>query len=394
MPGRCVPGWGLEPVGYELRMVRGDVALEQTRSTGFLRHLGNLLLAVMLAAAAALWVLAGHGEDEEAGPVETTATVAPVQPLEVGVIKSRGRELIYALPLRGFSEASRRVEVRAETSGLVAGASVPKGTTVAAGDLLCRIRPGERPALLAQARARVAQARADAVSARTLAAEGYGPETAATAAEAGLASARAEIERIEFDIARTEIRAPFGGVLETGSAETGTLLQPGALCATVLDLAVARIVGFAPERVIDAFSVGIPARATLSTGREVMGVISFVARSAEPRTRTFRIEISVDNADGAVRDGMGAEILFPVRRADAHQIPQSALTLNGSGEVGLRTVVDGRAAFVAVELLHDDPDGVWVRGLPAVASVIVVGQEFAADGAAVVARPAPGLSVR
>lgn len=364
----------------------------QLRSRGLVRRLGNLLLAAALAAAAALWVLAGHGEDA-AQPAATEAA-APVQPLEVGVIESRGRELLYALPLRGFSEASRRVEVRAETGGLVAGASVPKGTTVAAGDLLCRIRPGERPALLAQARARVAQAEAEAVSARTLAAEGYGPETAATAAEAALAAARAETERIELDIARTEIRAPFGGALETDSAETGTLLQPGALCATVLDLAVARIVGFAPERVIDAFSVGIPARAVLSTGREVTGVISFVARSAEPRTRTFRIEVSVDNADGAVRDGMGAEILFPVRRADAHQVPQSALTLSGSGEVGLRTVVDGRAAFVAVELLHDDTDGVWVRGLPAVASVIVVGQEFAAEGAAVVARPAPDLSVR
>lgn len=367
--------------------------MEKQRSPGLIRSLGNILLAALLAAAAALWVLAGRGEDD-AEPPEAVESAAPARPLEVGVIESRGRELIYALPLRGFSEASRRVEVRAQTAGLVAGESVPKGTRVAEGDLLCRIRPGERPALLARARAQVAQAKADAVSTRTLATEGYGTETAATAAEAALAAARAEIERIELDIARTEIRAPFAGVLETGSAETGTLLQPGALCATVLDLDLARIVGFAPERVIDAISVGIPARAVLSTGREISGVISFVARSAERRTRTFRIEISVDNTDGAVRDGMGAEILFPVRRADAHRVPQSALTLNGSGKVGLRTVVKGRAAFVPVELLHEDTDGVWVRGLPAVASVIVVGQEFAADGAEVVTQPAPVLLVR
>ena len=257
---------------------------------------------------------------------------------------------------------------------MVIGSGVPKGTVVTKGDTLCRIAPGERPALLAQTKARITQAEAEAVSARILAVEGYVPET--VAADAALAAARAEVERMELDITRTVITAPFDGILETDSAEAGSLLQPGALCATLLDLGPARIVGFGPERVIDSFTVGTPTRATLTTGHQVAGNISFVARSAESRTRTFRIEITVPNPDGRVRDGLGAEILVAVRHPGAHRVPQSALTLSSEGDIGLRTVVEGRARFAAVQLLRDDSNGVWVSGLPTHTEMIVVGQKI------------------
>ena len=351
---------------------------------------GNAALGALLAGAAALWILTG--DDPPPPPPAEPAAPALSAPPEVGTIHSTAEELVYALPLRGYTEASRRVDIRAETGGLVIGSGVPKGTVVTKGDALCRIAPGERPALLAQTKARITQAEAEALSARTLAAEGYGAETLATAADASLAAARAEVERMELDITRTVIAAPFDGILETDSAEPGSLLQPGALCATLLDLDPARIVGFAPERVIDSFTVGTPARATLATGHQVAGNISFVARSAESRTRTFRIEITVPNPDGRVRDGLGAEILVAVRHPGAHRVPQSALTLSSEGDIGLRTVVEGRARFAAVQLLRDDSNGVWVSGLPTHTEVIVVGQEFVTDGTEVTARPAPDLS--
>ena len=357
-------------------------------------RIGSVFFALLLTAGVGLWLLANYtpgGADAPAAEPEIVEAPEPPAILEVGVLKSQSGDLLLNLLLRGHTEASRRVDVRAETGGLVTSNSVPKGSTVNAGDSLCRIAPGERPALLDQAEARVAQAEVDAHSARSLAKQGFGSETAAAAAETALATAKAEVQRIRLDIQRTRIAAPFEGVLESDSTQTGALLQPGALCATILDLDPVHVVGFASERSINAFSVGMPASAELSTGQVIKGTISFVSRSAERRTRTFRVELTAENPDYAVRDGLGAEVLIPVLRPGAHLVPQSALTLGSDGRLGLRIVSGNRAQFAPVEVLRDGASGVWVAGLPETVEIIVVGQEFAADGTEVIARPAPGF---
>lgn len=141
-----------------------------------------------------------------------------------------------------------------------------------------------------------------------------------------------------------------------------------------------KLVGFVPEIDVDRLAPGMEARARLISSREITGTIAFVSRSADPQTRTFRVEILSDNPDGSVRDGMTAEITVPLTGADAHMIPQAALTLDDSGRLGVRLAVDGKARFAPVDILRDETAGVWVMGLPEKADVIVVGQEYVADG--------------
>jgi multidrug efflux system membrane fusion protein len=287
------------------------------------------------------------------------------------------------LVLRGRTEADRRVEVRAEIDGLVASPPIRKGATVAVGDVLCALAPGERPAILTGARAALRKAEVDFAAAERLSRSGFTAETEALSRGAALESARADVMRAEIDIGRLEIVAPFAGVLEDDTAELGALLQPGSLCATLIALDPVALVGYAPERDIDRLAVGAPATGRLVTGREVSGVIRFVARSADPGTRTYRVEVEVANPDLAIRDGMTAEILIGLEPASAHFLPQSALTLDDAGVLGVRLAVEGVARFAPATILRDTPDGVWLAGLPPEADVIVVGQEFVSDGAPV-----------
>ena len=65
----------------------------------------------------------------------------------------------------------------------------------------------------------------------------------------------------------------------------------------------------------------------------------------------------------------------------AHFIPQSALTLNNEGTLGVRIVdLADTARFRPVTVLRDEAGGIWVSGLEDVADVIVIGQEFVSDG--------------
>ncbi|PIE13878.1 MAG: efflux transporter periplasmic adaptor subunit [Rhodobacterales bacterium] len=385
-----------------------------------------------------------HNPAPDATTPTTTAETAPEDDqdsrISVVAVHSKATVIDSAVILRGQTEAARQVQVRAETSGLVISDPLRKGSMVEKGDLLCRLDPGTRASALAEAQARLAEARARVPeakvgipraeaqleqalaqleearindnAARKLSRGGFASDTRVASAaaavrgaeaaiksaeasvksaqsavlsvQAGIQSAQAGVAAAEKEIDRLALTAPFGGILESDTAELGALLSPGATCATVIQLDPVKIVGFVPETEVNRVALGAPAGARLTTGQRVTGQVTFLARSADPLTRTFRVEVEVPNPDLAIRDGQTAEVAIASDGAHAHLLPQSALTLNDDGLLGVRVVDNAQQArFTAVTLLRDTPQGVWLAGLPETADVIIIGQEYVIDGVAV-----------
>jgi multidrug efflux system membrane fusion protein len=366
---------------------------------------------------------AESSETPETGANTGESAQSETETMRVVVQRSKAREVDNAVIVRGRTEADRIVELRAETSGLVISEPLRKGAFVDQGDELCRLDPAARQATLQEARARLAEAKTRAPeaearveearaqleeaeinrnAAENLVTDGFASQTrvAATraavssaqaavqsatsgleAARAGIESARAAVVSAEKEIDRLSITAPFSGVLETDTAEIGSLLQPGALCATVLQLDPITLVGFVSEMQVARVERGAPATARTTSGSEVTGEVNFLSRAADDTTRTFRVEVRVPNSDLSLRDGETAEIRISAEGKAAHLLPQSALTLNDEGTLGLRVVdTETRAQFMPVTVLRDTPNGVWLTGLPETADVIVIGQEYVSDG--------------
>jgi len=353
-------------------------------------RLTSLIAALVVAAVVAYWFVLRHDiapdpvttVSQEASAAEQTAPPVPVQ-----VFESAARDTRSILVVRGRTEANRLVRVAAQTTSRVISEPLRRGAAITAGDLLCRLDPGTRQAELAEAEAALTEAEAEAIAAESLSSKGFAAETTLKARRAALRAAQARRDSVGWDIAQLEIRAPFDGVLETDAAEIGTYLKPGDLCATVIDLGKVKVTGFVAEGEIDLLTEGQQATARLVNGIEAAGRISFLARTADSDTRTYAVEVTLENADGRLRDGMTAEIAVPLPPASGHLIPQSALTLDDEGRLGVRLATDGVARFAAVELLRDAENGVWVAGLPETARIIVVGQEFVRDGRAIEAHP-------
>ncbi|MCM2561230.1 efflux RND transporter periplasmic adaptor subunit [Lutimaribacter sp. EGI FJ00015] len=344
-------------------------------------------------------------------------------PVKVVALKSTARVIDSAVVLRGETRAVRQVELRAETSGQVVSDPLRKGAFVEPGQTLCQIDPGTREASLAEAEARLAEARARTPEARArfaqaeaqlrearlnqnaasrLSQDGFASETRVAATEAavstaeaavesaragletaksGVQSAEAAVAAAKREIERLTISAPFAGLLEVDTAELGSLMQPGSLCATVIQLDPIIVAGYIPETQIDRVERGAQAGIRLSGGRELRGRVIFLSRAADETTRTFLVEIEVQNTDLAVRSGQTAEIMIQADGKTAHLLPQSALTLNDNGALGVRIVGDdNRVNFVPLNLVRDTSDGVWVSGLPEQASIIIVGQEYVREG--------------
>ncbi|WP_321363732.1 efflux RND transporter periplasmic adaptor subunit [uncultured Celeribacter sp.] len=301
--------------------------------------------------------------------VSVVAEHSTAQTLETGVV------------LRGETEAARSVDVTAETTGRVINEPLRKGATITAGQELCQIDRGTRDSSLAQARAALSEAEVALANARKLASGGYASETQILSAEAGVESARAAVAQVERDIENISIKAPFAGLLESDTAELGTFLSAGSPCATVIQLDPIKLVGYASESDVTKIELGAMAGARLLTGDTVTGQVTFLSRSSDPATRTFRVEIEVPNPDFAIRDGQTVEIAIAAAGVEAHLVAQSALTLDDEGRIGLRLVgPENRVEFAPISVLRDTREGIWVAGLPERADIITVGQEFVRAG--------------
>lgn len=315
-------------------------------------------------------------------------------PVPVIVMASTARPTSTRLVLRGRTAARRNVNVAAETTGRVVSQPLRRGSRVRKDDVLCKLEAGVRAAELAQAVAALAEARLEAEAAAKLKRKGYAADTTLKARQAVLRTAQARLDKVEWDIARLEIKAPFDGVLETDTAELGTLLKPGEVCANVIDLTQIKVAGFVAESEVDLLAIGQSTTARLINGVTAQGSISFVSRVADEKTRTYAVEVTLPNPGGHIRDGMTAELLIDLPAGKAHFIPQSALTLDDAGRLGVRIAEDGIARFRTVKVMRDEADGFWVSGLADKTSVIVVGQEFVRDGRRVVATEAKDAGKR
>ena len=364
----------------------------------------NVITALVIAAVVIVWLATGSQklgykasaadaaaqkttQSEKAGKnakgkwQQSDAKTASNEPFKVRARRMTAVPHAAEIVIHGRTEAVRAVSVKSETSGTVAKVDVEKGATVKAGDVICELQPDARLAQVAQAQAAMKQAQLEYQASSKLADKGFRSPTDVAASKAKLDSAAAGVRAAEIELERTKLRAPFNGIVDDRMVEVGDFMQPGGTCARVVDLDPMLVVGQVSERDVDQLNIGEPGHAKLMDGTDHQGKVRFVARSSDQATRTFRIELEVPNADGAVRDGITADILVPVKAVMAQRVSPAVLGLDEKGVLGVRTVDAGNTVrFFPVTVIADSAEGVWVAGLPTETTVITVGQEYVVPG--------------
>ena len=153
------------------------------------------------------------------------------------------------------------------------------------------------------------------------------------------------------------------------------------MCATLHIMDPLIVAAQLPERLLPNVTEGMLAGAKLVTGEAVKGKITSVAMSSDRETRTFRVELEVANKGEKLREGITSELYINLPVVTAHKLPASALTLDDEGRLGARIVVDGnQVKFAPLEIVSQEAGGIWVKGLPETALLIVEGQDYVVDG--------------
>ena len=345
----------------------------------------SAIIAVVLSIAVAGWMLSGKLGGGGTPPADTEAGPGPPAadppPLRVRVKRMRARTHAVAITVRGRSEAGRRVDLRAETDGRIVEIGASRGDEVRKDGVIARLADEGRLAKVAEYRARLRQRQIHYEATAALAERGLSSKEALATAKADIDAARAAVAQVEVEIARTRLRAPFDGLLLEGHADFGDYLKKGDRFGRIIDLDPILFVGSVTERSVARLRAGLPAVARSLGGDEVRGTLRYIAPSADPATRTYRIEVEAANPGYRIREGITADIAIETDTRMAHFVTPALLSLADDGTIGLKTV-DGenRVRFRPVDIIEDTPDGIWIGGLPREILVITVGQEFVVAG--------------
>ena len=350
----------------------------------------SILLAAAIAVAFVAWILSGNlsgGTVQTGEPATGKETV-----MRVTVRRSTARETTRTIAVNARTEPDRAVEIKAETEGRVVAVGAERGSVVAAGQALVELDIRDRRSRLAEAEAMIRQRELEFDAAEQLRGQQFISPAEYAAREAQLVAARAARDRIQLEIDRTRIQAPFEAQVYDRLVEVGDYVAVGDPIAQLVDADPLIVVGNINERDVGALAVGASGRASVLGDLVREGTIRYVAPSADESTRSFRVELAIPNGDRALRAGTSARLLLTAEKITAHEISPGIIWLADDGTIGVKIVDSAdRVRFVPVEIAESTSDSVLVTGLPLEATIITVGQGFVTDGQPVIpqqARPA------
>ena len=248
-------------------------------------------------------------------------------------------------------EAMERVELTAATSGRLVKLLAKDGAKVSRGALLAKIDDSELKAQLKQAQSNQQLARQKKERTQSLVEKSAATQADLESADAALKSADASVELIQAQIAKTAVRAPFGGTLGFVNVSVGAWLTTGSPIATLSDV----------NKLKAKFSLPQRYASTLKVGDEVLlqdeersvqkaGKVSALDATLSESSRTRRVMVTVDNAKGDFIAGSYAKVNVELStgRSQTIPVPSEALTLDKDGAF-VYVVRDGKATVTRVE---------------------------------------------
>ena len=317
-------------------------------------------------------------------------------PARVEVAQVEVREMAPVVDLPGTVVSLNDSRIAAEVEGVLTWLA-EVGDEVAEGEVLARIDARLMQVAHARARANVARLEADLryrqqqlKRTEDLAASDHASATLLDEARANhdqalhqLADARAQLDRAEQDLERTEIRAAFAGHIVERLASVGEYITVGEDVLRLTDTHRREIALAAPISLAAFVQPGLEVLVR-SGGRERMHSVRAVVPVGDPVSRMVEVRLAAEDSDWLVGSPVQVSLPSEAPRTIV-AVPRDALVQRAGQNFIYRVNDESAAEQVATKI--EVAAGMWVGvegNLEAGDRVIVRGAERLAPGQAVV----------
>jgi membrane fusion protein (multidrug efflux system) len=356
------------------------------------------VLAVLVVAAAAgggYW----YGQQRPAAPGAAPTARAPGGPAKgsaapggpgaatiVEAVKVAKASLPQTITAVGSMRSDESVTLRPEVAGRINAIGFQEGQRVAKGAPLVKLDPAIPQAELQQANANLTLAKAKYERAVDLQQRGFISSQARDEAENNLKVAEAAVTLAQARLAKTEIKAPFNGLIGLRQVSIGDYVKEGADLVNLESVDLLKVDFRVPEIYLKQVRVGQVLEVSLDAvpGRTFEGRIYAINPLIDAAGRSILIRAQVQNPDAALRPGMFVRVRLITREmADALVVPEQALVPQGQEQYVFR-VMDGKAVRTRVEVgQRGDGRVEIVGGVEPEDVVVTAGQQKLRDGSSV-----------
>ena len=315
-------------------------------------------------------------------PARTAALAAP-QAMAVEAAKVSLRAMPQTITAVGSLRSDESITVRPEVAGRINEILFKEGQHVAKGSTLIRLDPSVNAAEVQQARANLTLAKSKFDRAVELSQKNFISKQAKDEAENNLRVAEAAVALADARLAKTEIKAPFAGMIGLRVVSVGDYVKEGADVVNLEAIDPLKVDFRVPEIYLSQVQVGQTLTVALDAlpGKTYDGKVVAVNPLIDAAGRSIVIRAVVRNSDTALRPGMFARVTLITRdEKDALVIPEQAIVPQGDEQYVFR-VVDGKVARVKVDIGRRRDSHVEVlKGLARDDVVVTAGQLKLRDG--------------
>lgn len=338
------------------------------------------LLALLLGVGLLIWLAFGDTQRFQSQAPQDRPTDRDSLP-RVEVSLSRAQPHSPHVRLQGQLEARQAVALRARRAGTVSELPHAQGDRVTAGERLATLDPGDLTARIEQARAQLALNDSELEGARKLSGRNLVSNNELLRLKSEQAASRAQLATLRENLDDTRIDAPFAGTLDRLDVDPGDYVQIGESLGQLVDIEHLDAKAWLPQRRIDDVREGMPTEVILLDGRRLEGQVSFLASRADDATRSYPLEVRVNNPQRLRIAGASATLDITLPARPAHSISPALLVLDAQGNLGVKSVDDDDTVrFLPVELISADATQAWVGGLPDEVRLITLGGGFVEPG--------------
>ena len=343
---------------------------------------GSALAALL---ASLLFMTGCNGPDSEASA--SSQAQERVVKVRVQTVKPTTVRDVAILP--GETEAFQDVMLAAEQEGQVQWIGPKEGEKIAKGTLVAKIDVKAKKARLDRAKATYIYTQSQVKRRLVLHKAKVLPKEELDDMLTKQQLAKGNLDEAQVMYDQGFVHSPVAGVINDLKVDPGEFVRKGEAIAEIVAVDRIKIICHVPEMEVRYLKPRQQSLVTLDAypERKWIGLIEFVAFKADPTTKTFRVEVIVNNTDGAIRPGMIARAAFLKREiANAVTAPLRAIVDKG-GERLVFVEKNGRAKACTIEIgIIETQYAQITKGLKPGDHLIVVGQHDVEEGMKVITK--------
>jgi RND family efflux transporter MFP subunit len=348
-------------------------------------------MAIVVLAAAVMFGMGCESSQSKASPAAEAKSepAKEVDPIPVETLTVHARDYVETFSSFGRVEPIDSVTVSAEAGGRALDVPFEEGERIKAGSRLLRVDTQLDSARIDVLESQVDSAQREYERTEKLAEQGLATPQQLDQAESALETAQLNLKQAKVAASKGGVRSPVSGTVQRKFVDEGEFVGPGNPIATIIDTDALKIVGNVPESKLQFVEEGEEVEIDVpAVDAHFTGTIHRIGLDALEQTRTYPVEVHVENPEELLRPGMHASVKFVKERwKEAVIIPRDAVLQGFSGSEAM--VAPGDGDEVRAELRHlelgpsIEAQVIVTSGLEAGDHLVVRGHRGLVDGALV-----------